>query len=340
MSVTTAETGTQELKTTKDLLTLEDQPYGDWRDEFHDKGCVVIKNVISKERAAYYVQKQIEWLKKFDLGFDENDESTWTAEHLPVSFKGGMYYAYGAPHEKMAWEARLEPKIVEIFERLWGNKELLTSFDGMNISLPRRKDLHWSPWPHCDQNPNRKGMQAVQGLLNFAPNGPKDGGLVLMKGSSKLFDEFFSQKRENFNHEDAPPPELKYMDLFLFNDKDVQWFKDKGCELVKINMEPGDFVLWDSRTMHYAEFPMGEQIRHVQYICMTPRKFASPESLELKKQCFENWLGTTHWPHCNIRPAKEPPMRNGEVCPKARSEPFEKPDISDRLLQLAGVKAY
>lgn len=68
-----------------------------------------------------------------------------------------MYFAYGAPHEKMAWEARREPAVIEIFEKLWETKELISSFDGMNISLPRRKDLHWSPWPHCDQNPDRKG---------------------------------------------------------------------------------------------------------------------------------------------------------------------------------------
>lgn len=68
-----------------------------------------------------------------------------------------MYYAYSAPHESMAWEARTEPKVVEIFEKLWETKELLCSFDGLNISLPRRKDLRWSPWPHCDQNKNRKG---------------------------------------------------------------------------------------------------------------------------------------------------------------------------------------
>jgi ectoine hydroxylase-related dioxygenase (phytanoyl-CoA dioxygenase family) len=87
------------------------------------------------------------------------------------------------------------------------------------------------------------------------------------------------------------------MDLFLFSEKDVKWFQERGCELVKINMEPGDFVLWDSRTMHYACLPEGDQIRHVQYICMTPRRFATPETLELKKECFENFTGTTHWPH-------------------------------------------
>ncbi|KAL2290252.1 hypothetical protein FJTKL_00711 [Diaporthe vaccinii] len=210
----------------------------------------------------------------------------------------------------------------------------------MNISMPNRKDVKWSPWPHCDQNPERKGMQAVQGLLNYSPNGPKDGGLMLMKGSAHLFNEFFAHKRESNDHEDAPPPEIKYMDLYLFSEKDVKWFEERGCELIKVNMEPGDFVLWDSRTMHYARLPEGEQIRNVQYICMTPRRFATEEALEAKKKCFETYTGTTHWPHCNIRPADNKPMRNGEVCPKYRTEPFEKPEVTDTVLRLAGVKAY
>lgn len=72
-----------------DLVTFQPRTYGDWRDEFHKYGCVVIKHVISPERAEYYREKQIQWLKNFDLGFDERDESTWTEANLPVSFKGG-----------------------------------------------------------------------------------------------------------------------------------------------------------------------------------------------------------------------------------------------------------
>lgn len=60
-----------------------------WKEEFQRYGCAVIKSVISPSRANYYRAKQIEWLKKFDLGFDEDDTATWTAEHLPCSFKGG-----------------------------------------------------------------------------------------------------------------------------------------------------------------------------------------------------------------------------------------------------------
>jgi hypothetical protein len=225
-----------------DLIQHDGAEYGDWRDDFHRDGCAIVKGVVTPERAAYYKQKQIEWLQSFGLGFDPSDESTWTQDHLPVSFKGGMYFSYASSHEKFVWEARTEPKVIEVFSKLWGTDELLSSFDGMNITLPRQKDLQWSPWPHCDQSPHRKGMQCVQGLLNYQPNGPEDGGLILMKGSSKLFDEFFRETREQDDHEDKPPEEMDFKDLFIFKEEDVKWFKDRGCELEKINLEPGDMV--------------------------------------------------------------------------------------------------
>lgn len=233
-----------------DLIQHDGSLYGDWRDDFHRNGCAIVKGVITPERAEYYKKKQIEWLQSFGLGFDPNDESTWTQDHLPVSFKGGMYFAYSSTHEKFVWEARTEPKVIETFSKLWGTDELICSFDGMNITLPRQKDLKWSPWPHTDQSPHRKGMQCVQGLLNYQPNGPKDGGLILMKGSSKLFDEFFRENREQDDHEDKPPEEEDFKDLFIFKEDDVKWFEERGCTLEKICLEPGDLVLWDSRTMY------------------------------------------------------------------------------------------
>lgn len=323
----------------KDLLEHDGKSFGDWRDGFHRDGIAIIKNVISPEKAEYYRQKQIEWLQSFNLGFDPNDKSTWTQDHLPVSFKGGMYFAYSVTHEKFMWEGRTEPKVQQIFADLWGTDELLCSFDGMNITLPQQKDLTWSPWPHCDQNPQRKGMQCVQGLLNYAPNGPNDGGLILMKGSGKLFDTFFRETRQQAAHEDAPPPEEDFKDLFIFTEDDVKWFEDHGCEMIKTCLDPGDFVLWDSRTMHYAKHPEGDVIRSAQYICMTPAKFAKKEDLELKAQMFKEHQGTTHWPHCNIR-KQGPPMRNGKVDALNRTAPIDPPEVTDRILQLAAVKAY
>lgn len=113
---------------TKDLVKFDpDKVYGDWRDELHKYGCVVIKNVISSEKAKYYADKQIEWLKKFDLGFDDNDPSTWT-------------------------------------------------FDGMNISMPNRKDLRWPPGRTLTRTPRERACRLCRAYPTTRPTGPKTAG--------------------------------------------------------------------------------------------------------------------------------------------------------------------
>jgi hypothetical protein len=92
-----------------------DQPYGDWRDEFHEKGYVVLKGVIPKDRALNYRNKMMDWLGSFDNDFDIKNPSTWTKENLPQSFKNGMYLNYCAAHEKYVWEAR---QYVDMFRSL------------------------------------------------------------------------------------------------------------------------------------------------------------------------------------------------------------------------------
>jgi len=126
--------------------------YGDWRDEFHKTGVAVVKGVVTPERAAYYRQKQVEWLQSFGLGFDPNDESTWTQDHLPVAFKGGMYFGYASNHEKYVWEARTEPKVVEVFEKLWETNELIVSFDGQNVSVTKS----------CFDTPNTQNLKNLK----------------------------------------------------------------------------------------------------------------------------------------------------------------------------------
>ena len=37
---------------------------------------------------------------------------------------------------------------------------------------------------------------------------------------------------------------------------------------------------------------------------------------------------------------KEKPVRDGKPCPKSREEPFEKAEVTDQILQLAGLKPY
>lgn len=62
---------------------------------------------------------------------------------------------------------------MKAFSKLWETEELLCSFDGIKIDLPRRKDVKWTPWPHCDHNPDVKGYVVTfpvyeQRLMIFA----------------------------------------------------------------------------------------------------------------------------------------------------------------------------
>jgi hypothetical protein len=218
---------------------------------------------------------------------------------------------------------------------LWGTDELLVSFDAVNITLPGRKDMKWKPWPHVDQAPTRKGLSCAQGIINLSEAGPLDGGLQLLQGSSELFDKFFQENPPKPKAADAPGQ----FDWFGFTLEDVKWFEDRGCKLIKIDAEPGDLIIWDSRTVHYASLPQSETIRTIIYATYTPARLATPEDIALKSQIFHNYEATTHWPHCNIF-GQGKAMRNGKICPGERDEPLEKPVLTDRLLKLAGVKAY
>ncbi|KAF2159296.1 hypothetical protein M409DRAFT_71081 [Zasmidium cellare ATCC 36951] len=311
-----------------------DDTFGDWRDTLIEDGFVVLKGVLSQGKAQSYVVRMYKWLESFPFGFKRDDPSTWKPQCLPNNMKGGMYHDYAVQHEKFMWDARCEPSVVEPFQKLWGTEDLLVSFDGMNLTFPVNPRPTSAPWPHVDQSPLRKGMQCVQGILNLAPNGPKDGGLVVLKKSSKLNELFFKTHTMKEGSTWSPA------DWYGFSQEDVEWFQAKGCEMVKVCADPGDLVLWDSRTVHYNVLPETDNTRAVMYICYSPARFASEEDLQEKATLFHERTGTTHWPHANIFRAgeKHPERTAGE--PYGRNRPVEEPEEPEILLKLAGALSY
>jgi hypothetical protein len=78
----------------------------------------------------------------------------------------------------------------------------------------------------------------------------------------------------------------------------------------------GDFIIWDSRTVHGGLVgALGDEknqsadsttlpcvtpprlARLAQTICMTPRSKASKMTLQKRKQGFQEGKGYSHWPH-------------------------------------------
>ncbi|KAH7028758.1 uncharacterized protein B0I36DRAFT_324529 [Microdochium trichocladiopsis] len=264
------------------------------------------------------------------------DPATWTKANLPVQSKINTFHSYGVAHEKFMWDARMEPGVLDAFATIWGTDELLASFDSLNVTLPNRTDVpRKGAWEHVDQSPLRRGLHCVQGILNLSPSGPEDGGLVVYPGSHALNEVFFDTQTDSAT--------WNPLDRFLFDKEQLAWFAAHGSTPLKVCADVGDLILWDSRTIHYGAEPTerSSQIRTVIYAAYTPARLASPEQLALKKEVFEKYGGTTHWPHQNII-ARETAtyLEDGTRDPRDRDAPLELPEMSDKLLKLAGAKAY
>ncbi|KAJ6028313.1 hypothetical protein N7540_003889 [Penicillium herquei] len=310
--------------------------YGDFRDDLHTNGYAVIKGAIPRERAIQYQQRAFDWVTSFGTPLDMKDPSTWKAENLPVQSKLNTFDNYGVIHEKFMWDARLEPGVVDAFAKIWETDELLVSFDSLNITFPNRADKPpRAPWPHIDQSPFKRGMHCIQGIINLSHAGPEDGSLMCLPRSSTYNDEFFDTQTN--------PSTWEKKDWRRFSEEEMDWWASKGLKPLKVQAEPGDLILWDSRTVHWGGEPTekSDVIRTVIYASYSPARLATKEALEEKARVFDVYGATTHWAHDNIflRP-QVACLSDGTIDPRNRDEPVEKAEMTDRLKKLAGLIPY
>jgi len=304
--------------------------------ELDKNGWCVVKGVISPEKAQHYVNEMYKWLEGFGMGFKADDRSTWHVQNVPEFGKGGLFNRHGCGHEQFAWDIRAEPGLIDAFANIWGTQELLVSFDGVNISLPYPAEElageRSSPWPHVDQSPLRRFKHCVQGIMNLETSGPNDGGLMVLNGSFELYNEFF----EAHEHE-QPADGWSFRDSHRHSESQLQWFYDRGCTWHKIEAGPGDAILWDSRCVHYGAAATGDRPRVATYVCYKPAADSSPENAQVRREAFLNSDNTTHDP---LYSRQTGTRIYGKLTPDEREKPSKPPVLSDRALQLAGMKAY
>ncbi|KAJ9144952.1 Phytanoyl-CoA dioxygenase [Pleurostoma richardsiae] len=308
----------------------------DWYQKFLRDGYAVIPAVISQDKAEGYQQAAFEWLRSFDnVDLDLSDRSTWITSNLPYISDINTFNHYGVVHERFMWDIRQEPEIIGVFSKLWETDELLVSFDALNITLPQRPGhVPRIKWPHVDQSPYRDGQQCVQGIVNLSKAGPHDGGLTVYPGSHLVTEAFFKE------HTDRSTWERK--DFYRYSEKEIAWFEQQGYKEHKVLAEPGDLIIWDSRLIHYGAEPTDKSntIRTVVYVSYAPVWFASEEAVARKREAFQNWLATTHWPHDNIVLRSNKPLFPDGTIDNRRTEPLDKPDLTPALLRLAGMETY
>ena len=136
------------------------------------------------------------------------------------------------------------------------------------------------PVIHTDTTP--PSPTGLQGLVNLNPCGPSDGGLIVCKGGHIVSEEFHRAMA------DEPRIPAWTPEWFGFTDNGMKWLADRGLEWVKVCANPGDLIVWDSRTPHYNVPTQTTQDRFAVYTCFMPVKDASQEDLIRKKEAFES----------------------------------------------------
>ncbi|TKX19248.1 hypothetical protein C1H76_8626 [Elsinoe australis] len=299
-----------------------------WYHDLKRDGFAIVKGAIPRDRAHGYAADMYSWLEGF--GFDRNDPTKIHKDFLPVINEKGMVLNYAVSHEDWAWKIRSEPGVVDAFAKVYQTEDLIVSFDAINFQFNRTDLPANKPWPHQDQDPAKPGFRCLQGLVNILPNGPNDGGLIVCRGGHELSTEY----HEVFKNEERIPAWTP--EWYGFKDTGMEWLKGKGCEWIKLCAEPGDLLLWDSRTPHYNVSPTGNTARFAVYTCFMPVRDATQEDLRRKKVAFEDRVGTTHWPNARHTGSNVAKI-DGQPDPRNRSRPVNEPVLDERAFKLTGI---
>jgi hypothetical protein len=207
-------------------------------------------------------------------------------------------------------------------------------------------------WEHVDQGSEKRGPRCFQMVLNLLSNGPKDGGLWVIPGSHKIHDRFFTETgiKTKGDWFAFMPKMLKTTAVREANEKQFRKFYGH-LKPIKICLEPGDAVVWDSRTVHWGSKPELENaLRFAQYICMTPASLTSKRVLNKRIKLFKALETTSHCPFDPTRFKPEPGVDKKDKNREAKVKRFAAmmkianerppPKLSKRGLQLVGIEPY
>ncbi|KAF2073858.1 hypothetical protein CYY_004818 [Polysphondylium violaceum] len=264
-----------------------DDNWPQWRKDLYNNGWAIVKNAITRERAEQYRQRFWDWVEVHRPGAKRNDPKSWSQHTLGADMFHGIIHGNIA-HEQFMWDIRCEPAVLDIFKQIYNTEKLLASFDGGNISRPLRESEMGRSWAHFDQGHDKFGFRCIQGLMNLEECGPHDGGLIVLQDSHKLHDTYFQTTKETSS---------KDWYKFQGDPREIPLFSK--CQKIKVCCDPGDFVLWDSRTIHWACAPTknkgANRCRMVTYVSMQPASLATTATIAAKQDAFYGKFNTSHW---------------------------------------------
>lgn len=287
-------------------------------------GVCVVRGVITAEEAARVESGYWDWLEQLGSGIRRDDPSTWTLAHWPPAPSGIQKYFENA-HAPPQWDMRTHPHPAQVFRELYGLlwERVVFSLDGFCTKLPRRDDadadaaaardndeasakrVRARRW-HIDlgrggkhhKRPKSKRFPEVECFQSFVNITPAmregDGGFCFLRGSHRHHAEFgarFGMTPADCHviGKDGTDVEEQY----------AFYVDEKKCAPVALEeLEAGDMVIWDSRTVHCNKHGR-ERVRMCSYLCAVPSSWRKNNKQQTKKwkEYFETRRNTQHWPH-------------------------------------------
>lgn len=169
----------------------------------------------------------------------------------------GYIRHYCAGHSAFSWYCRIHKDIQQVFKDYWNTDDLIVSYEGPTY-IPFGTMRRNTCWLYREKEGKYATTPIIEGFLSLTNN--IESTFCYVPGSIHYKDQFFSLE-----------------------------------DTVKVAIEAGDLVLYDSRLYHQHLYYSFEE-RLVQPICYVPRNMASPNTLKKRKLYFDQKRTTTYHP--------------------------------------------
>ena len=321
-------------------------------------GVQVIDNVIPNTKTL----QNLMWhylghlTKNTDYPIIKEDTNSYKTLFKFIPSHGYLLQHYDVGQNPMSWEIRQNDNVINEFKNLYHNKirngiqytkdmQLLTSFDGIAISLPpeytnrgyfRNGIQH--EWFHTDQSYNRSKCEIIQGEINLFDVNEGDSTLRFLRSSHKYHSDF---KHEN------DISKYKNGDWCKLEESDKEFYIDKLSNKydnydICVKTKAGSLVLWDSRTIHCGIEPQRNRkninIRCCIYVCMTPKDWLinSKKTLKRRINVFEKHRTSNHYPNDRMKMFSEKQNTYNSkkiILPKVENYPLI---VTEKMKKLVG----
>jgi hypothetical protein len=288
--------------------------------------CVIPSLIPTSEVDLLYRRIWHEFIENAWPNCKMDDRSNWK-ETFPMHNTMGIF-AGPAGQTQVMWDLRQDLRIVDVFAKVWNTKDLIVSMDGLSFMCPPEiREGSIEAWPHVDQAILRRQDHVahsnkppigfisesslktkpytIQGQFLFEDSFDGDGGFYCIPKSHLRFSEFAPQLEKineqipSKNGERRKIRNQFLQEFFLSNsDESANSYFAKH-----ITAPRGSLILWDSRTIHWNQhagkdrpYQDTPKVRMVGYLCYVPKSRLTDQSRALRKEAFENGVGTNHNP--------------------------------------------